>query len=194
MRGRQTLGAWKDGWHSGSGAREIAVAEAARKPMTADEFPTWDAGRDGRHELVDGFVIRMMTGTRRAHDRITGNVLAYLHGRLRYTGCTPHTDDLAVRAAASPRAVFAVLSPSTRVIDMTGELDECRRVGTSGHVVPIDPDRRDVKVWSRDGGDWASERLRDPGDVLRLASIDAEWPLGATCGDAGLGPDEGPIE
>ena len=193
------------------------MSSAALREMTADEFLAWDLAQDGKHEFVDGLVVRMMTGTKRVHDRITVNVIATLRSQLRGSGCTPHTDDLAVRTAinrvrrpdvlvdcdpgdrddleaAAPRAVFEVLSPSTRVIDMVGKRDEYRHVETIEHVVLIDPDRCDVRVSSREGGAWTSERLRELDAVLRLPAIGAELPLATIYEDVALAPDDTPIE
>ena len=189
------------------------MSTAAVHGLTAEEFLAWDLENEGKHELVDGLVVRMMSGAKDVHDVITVNVISELRQRLRGGDCRPFTDDKAVRTAinrvrrpdvtidcgprdrndleaASPCVVFEVLSPSTRVIDMMGKLDEYRHVDTIEHVVLIDPDRCDVQVWSREGSNWTSERLRDLEATLRLQAVDADLPLAAIYEDVTFPPDD----
>ena len=189
------------------------MAEPALARMTADEFLRWDYEREGKHELVDGFVLRMMVGARDKHDGITVNVLSELRQRLRGGDCRPRTDDLAVRTttngvrrpdvtvdcgprdpnaleALDPRVVFEVLSPSTRVTDATVKLDEYKSVDGLAHIVIIDPDVVDVVAWSRAGGSegWTMARFTDLDDALPLAGIGTELPLATIYEDADPAP------
>ena len=69
---------------------ETAMAEAARRRMTPEEFFRWQEGQDEPFELVDGVPIpkhRMMTGASVQHDRVTVNVIIALGNQLRGSRC-----------------------------------------------------------------------------------------------------------
>ena len=191
------------------------MAELAVKHMTADEFLRWDYEREGKHELVDGLVVRLMVGTRDVHDIVVTNVSAALLALLRGSGCRPYSQDKAVRTrsdrirrpdltvdcgprdkntleAVAPRAVFEVLSPSTRAIDATLKLDEYQGLDGLAHIVLIDPDVVDIVVWSREdtsaAGRWRAERLSSMEATLALPGIGAALPLAAIYEDADPAP------
>ena len=180
------------------------MAETAIVAMTADEFFAWQEKQDELYELVDGFPLKMMSGAKHRHDRITINLIVAIDRNLRGKPCQPTTQDTGVKItesqirrpdvaiacgpfnddsyiASDPRAVFEVLSPSTRLIDHSKKLEDYKSVASLAHIVLIDPDRPEVLAFARqaDGG-WASRAVKgleaeigfgDLGCVLTLAEI-----------------------
>src|ERR1019366_1813605 len=63
--------------------------------MSPDEFVEWCLTQEERYELVDG-VPKMMTGARKAHDRIVRRAMFVLTGRLLGGSCEPFSKDVAV--------------------------------------------------------------------------------------------------
>ena len=69
------------------------MAEPVPKPWTIDAFFAWQERQAERYELVGGFPLRMMAGTRNVHDDIVVNVLAEMRRQLRGGPCRPFTAD-----------------------------------------------------------------------------------------------------
>ena len=117
--------------------------------LTVDEFLAMDFG-DRKVELVDG-VIYSMTGGRRSHMRVQGNILSYLRQALRGSDCSAYADfgvkvgnntayypDVSVECgrpdlglqdddllAQRPTVLIEVLSPTTRI---TTKKPNCRNI------------------------------------------------------------------
>ena len=72
------------------------MADTAVQRMTADAFLQWCLTEEGRWELVNGIPVplhgaEMMSGAKRVHDLITGNIFAGLHARLKGGPYRPYT-------------------------------------------------------------------------------------------------------
>ncbi|HEX8375854.1 MAG TPA: Uma2 family endonuclease, partial [Geminicoccaceae bacterium] len=115
---------------------------ALAKPLTLAGFLAWEEFQEERYELAGG-VVRLMAGGTEGHDRISGNIFAALHRRLRGSPCSVHATNLKVRSEAAdasmypdtfvrcgprdddrtvvddPVIVFEVLSPGTAKFDLT---------------------------------------------------------------------------
>ncbi len=177
------------------------MSQPAPAPMTVDEYYAWGELQEDRYELVDGFPVRMMSGASRRHDQIVINLLGELRNCLRGTACRPFTADTAVATTArqrrrpdagvecgelrdadyvanDPRAVVEVLSPSTRLFDLLGKLDEYRAVASLREIVVIEPDAPEARVWSRDeAGEWRGREVEGLDAALELASLGITLPL-----------------
>ena len=186
----------------------------ATKPvdMTVEEFLQWNLSQEQRYELVDGVPVplRGMAGAKDEHDTVAVNLIAALKERLRGTGCRPKTADTAVRTkikrvrrpdvtiecspvepgsleARMPIAVFEVLSPSTRQIDLGVKLQEYLRHPTIRVVVHIDPGVMDVLVYTRqEDGTWEDTRLERPEDVISVPGLPVAIPLSTVYDDVPL--------
>jgi Uma2 family endonuclease len=173
------------------------MAERAVERMDADTFLAWAEGLEGRFELVDGVVVAM-AGAKQRHDRAVVNVVIAVGTQLRGKPCRTFTGDTAVRtlggnirrpdagvdcgkpdpnalAAADPRLVVEVLSPSTRQIDLMRKLDEYRALPGLEYVLIIDPEIVQALLWSRaagtpDGG-WSSRVYEALEDRIELPSL-----------------------
>ncbi len=130
--------------------------------MTQDEFVVWCLSQDERYELVDG-VPQMMTGARKAHDRVVRRAMFLLARQLSGGPCEPFSDDIAVfipngqvrRAdvvvdcgqydgddlhAAKPTLVVEVLSRSTRQMDLLRKTAEYKTIPSMHYILLLDPD------------------------------------------------------
>ena len=181
------------------------MSQTAFSRMNADAFFAWQETQEALYELVDGYPLRMMSGANRQHDRITINLIVAIDAKLAGRTCQLTTQDTGIKisqtqlrrpnlaidcgeyvakayAASDPRAVFEVLSRSTRVFDHTKKLEEYKSVASLRHIVLIDPDTPEVIALQREaGGEWvcrtfsgneASIKFADLGFVLTMAEID----------------------
>lgn len=134
----------------------------------------------------------MMAGGTYAHSVVQGNVLAFLHAKLRGSSCRPYASDMALKtrsgsvrypdvsidcaspaehardkALAEPRVVIEVLSPSTREDDLGVKLADYRSTCGIHTVAFIDPDEQTIAVTRRtERGGWT--------DVIFSAESDLE--------------------
>lgn len=180
------------------------MAEAQTRPMSVEEFYLWQLEQDERYELVDGVPapLRAMTGASNVHDVILVNCIAELHSRLRGKPCRVASADTAVRTAirssrrpdvtvdcappeklsyeaSRPTVVVEVLSPSTRKIDRFTKLGEFKRHPTLRHILLVDPDLVEAKLYSRpEGGEWEESDLAGKGAVIEFDAIGISLPLG----------------
>ena len=172
------------------------------KKITVDEFLAIDFGTDRKFELVDG-VIRMMTGGTPAHSRVATNILVFLAGELRGTGCRAYNSDMGVRVNDTdlrypdvsvfcgnpatrereeqrvfndPRIIFEVLSGSTAKIDQGAKLSEYRELLSVDTIVFADPENELTRVVQRLGPTtWRDEMFAQPHDVV-LPSLNLTIP------------------
>lgn len=159
------------------------MAQSAAKPWTVEEFFAWQERQADRYELVGGFPLRMMAGTKNVHDDIVVNLLVMLGNQLRGSGCRPFTGDGSLETrpgqirrpdagvdcgrrdpngyrAAEPAIVAEVLSPSTRDFDTFDKLEEYKAVASVRYVLLIEPNRPEAVLWSRaEDGAWARDRV-----------------------------------
>src|ERR1700733_3563646 len=134
---------------------------AALKPMTIEEFLTWEERQDGRYEF-DGVRPMAMTGGTLAHEIIGGNLRAELRDRLRGSRCVPLGPNTKIQVAgrirypdalvvcspldrkatvvADPTVVFEVLSDSTAHIDYFEKLREYTAAPSILRYVILDQD------------------------------------------------------
>ena len=164
--------------------------------MTVTEF--LDLEIEGRAELDDGQLF-MMAGGSVAHAAVTVNLTVALANRLRGSGCRPMSPDLCVKTGpdtvrmadvsvycspqitaeqgrakllGDPKAVFEVLSPSTRNHDQRTKLAEYQALGGCDLIVFVDPDAERVRVVERTGPEAWSDRWLDRGAEVVLAPLD----------------------
>ena len=164
-------------------------------PMSIESFLDWIARQDDRHELVDGFSIRMMAGAKQSHNVVVGNLADAMRPGAKAAGCRATSNDTAIisgpgsvrypdivvdcvpanpdaMTASDPRILVEVLSPSTSQIDFSDKLDEYRRLASVEVILLVDPDIVSVKVYRRaaDGG-WMAERYDDLDASIELPMI-----------------------
>ncbi len=171
------------------------MGEQAHAAMSVEAYYAWAERQDDRHEYVDGFPVRMMSGASRRHDQIVVNVIAELRGQLRGRACRPFTADTAVATRTSrrrrpdigiecgprrdgdyeanePRVVIEVLSPSTREFNLFGKLDEYKALDSIDAILLIEPNAAEIMVWTRAADrSWSHERIDGLDAAVALPSV-----------------------
>ncbi|MBP0615833.1 Uma2 family endonuclease [Jiella mangrovi] len=171
----------------------MALQEEAR--ISADAFLAWAATREERFELVDGRIVRMMTGAKQSHNVVTANIVAALLPQARRGGCRTTASDTAVRTSAAgirypdvvvdcgpsdpdaieascPAMVVEVASPGTSAIDATDKLDEYQSHPDVRLILFVDPDVLSLKLYRRDiEGRWRVEKYGVLDETIPLPEI-----------------------
>jgi len=181
-------------------AREMTPEEFLEWCLTQDEKWELVKGRPVLKDPVDH--PRMMPGATRRHDRVVTNIIIALGQRLRGSECRPTTDDISLRTmaasqvrrpdvtidcgrgdedameASNPVAVFEVLSPSTRQMDLLRKAVEYQDVSSLQHIVFVEPGQASITAYRRiDGGAWETLELDGQDGVLDLPAVGVELPV-----------------
>ena len=162
------------------------------------------AREEGRAELLDGEVV-MMAGATRRHNQIVSALVVALGRRLEDGPCEAVVNNMRVKAAAwesytypdvvvfcddearfegeeedtltNPLVIFEVLSPLTRSRDRGDKFAYYRTISSLRHYVLVEPDRREIDHYARQGeATWLLTTLRND-DALRLEPPGVEIPL-----------------
>lgn len=172
--------------------------------MTADEFLVWNLSQDEKYELVDGVPVPLhgqQSGATRSHDKIVVNLIIALGNKLRGGPCMPTTSDQAVRTAIrqirrpdvtiecgdaaanalevrEPVAVFEVISPSNRPVEIVRKVEEYKRHPAVRHIVLIEPGIVNVTRLTREAdGSWSDTTHVDLDATLAIDPPGVELPL-----------------
>lgn len=161
--------------------------------LTVEEYLAAEETAKVRHEYVDG-QIYAMTGATDNHNRICGNIFAFLHSHLKTAGCQPYINNMKVRIEATncfyypdilisceaydgksvyksePVAILEVLSPSTSKIDLREKLIAYKQIPSLREYGLVYQDQQRIELHRR-----ISERLWQsltilPPDQLMLSS------------------------
>ena len=163
--------------------------------VSAEKFLEWIGTQEGRFELVDGHIVRMMAGAKQSHNVVSANILATLLPQARRAGCRTTSSAPAVRTgpgsmrypdvavdcgpsdpdaleSVQPTMVVEVASPGTSAIDATDKLDEYRALESILLILFVDPDVISVKLYRRVGpSTWHVEKYDDPDQTIDLSEI-----------------------
>jgi Uma2 family endonuclease len=158
--------------------------------LTADEFLQINFGE--RKAELDNGVIRMMAGGTARHARVAGNIFGALFVRLRGSGCTPYSSDMATRthdlsirypdvtvfcghdgpeddtakAFPDPRVLIEVLSAGTARTDLKVKLIEYKALPSVETIVFVDIATERLRVIQRTGPDsWNEQGHHEPVDL-----------------------------
>ncbi len=169
--------------------------------MTIDAFLAWCETQEERYELVDG-VPQMMTGARKAHDRIMRRALRRLEDRLEGGPCEPFSDDIAVEigstnvlrpdvvvdcgdrdgsrlTADKPVLVIEVLSKSTRSTDLLRKSIQYKTVPTLRYLLFLETEQVAGAFFSRnDDGHWSDMWLVGRDTPIDMPEINVSLTLG----------------
>ncbi|GJE59800.1 Uma2 family endonuclease [Methylobacterium trifolii] len=171
------------------------------EPMSVEAFFAWQERQVERYELVGGLPVRMMAGARNVHDDIVVNLVALLRSALRGSGCRPFTGDGSVETlpgqvrrpdvgvdcgprdpnalkAAEPRLVVEVLSPTTRDFDAFEKLAEYKAMPGLDHVLLVEPNAAEIRLWSCDAARaWGETRITGLDRSVDLPALGLSLPL-----------------
>lgn len=140
----------------------------------------------------------MIAGGTARRARVQGNIFASLAGRLRGTGRTPYTSDMAARthdrsvrypdvtvycgrdgpadddakAFDDPRILFEVLSAGTARTDLRVKLDEYKAMPSVNTIVFVDIATERLRIVQRTGRNGWSDEAYDAATDVILPSID----------------------
>ncbi len=176
------------------------MAETKLAFMDADTFLDWCTRQEERYELVDGLV-RMMTGSRKAHDRVVSRGLSSLARRLSDRRCEAFSEAIAVRipsgnirrpdivvdcgkddpdltVADKPVLVIEVLSPSTRQLDLVRKVAEYQSVPSILHILLLEADEPTGLLHTREAGAaWSTLTLIGAETEIPLTALGITLPL-----------------
>lgn len=169
--------------------------------LSAEEFLAWEETQTEKHEFVAGEVFAM-TGARREHVVVSGNIFAALKQRLRGTPCKTYIADLKlhVEAAdaffypdvmvscdqkdntakqfiANPKVIVEVLSESTADYDRGGKFVAYRKLDSLQEYLIVDVDNRRVECFRRTNhNDWLLHDYVGEADC-ELTSLGLSLPM-----------------
>ncbi|MEO9191907.1 MAG: Uma2 family endonuclease [Acetobacteraceae bacterium] len=168
-----------------------------RKPMSRDEFLTWEGRQEQPYEF-DGFAPVAMTGGSSEHAAIQRDLITALTTRLRGKPCVPYGSELKIAVAGSirypdafvvgstvargtyvvdaPVVIFEVLSHTTAITDRVVKNREYQDTPSVARYVLLEQLRPAATVFERAGDDWVGHVLESPA-VLAMPEIGIELPL-----------------
>jgi Uma2 family endonuclease len=176
----------------------------SRRHYTVDDYLTLQKGAGIKLEYLDGEIWAMAGGTR-AHERIAGNIFAFLHNMLRESGCEPFSGNMRVTTPSglwtypdisivcgeaevighddettltNPVALVEVLSDSTRDYDRGDKFELYRSIPALTHYLLIEQRAAVVEHrWRNETGGWSSETRSSLDQSVTLADLSIDLPL-----------------
>jgi Uma2 family endonuclease len=170
-------------------------------PFSFEDYLAWEEKQAERHEFMGGETFAM-TGARRVHNLVAGNLYAAIKHHLRGTACRAFVSDMKLRLAESdavfypdvmvscdsgdlaadcylehPRLIVEVLSESTAAYDRGDKFAAYRKSENLQEFVIVDIDARRVECYRRTADNhWLlSDYAGD--DDCRFDSLDLTLPL-----------------
>lgn len=165
-----------------------------------------------KHEYVAGEVFAM-AGASKRHGTLAGNAFIALRQHLRGKPCAVWMADMKVRVKAdaayyypdvvatcdaadlspdapkdyleAPKLVVEVLSDSTEPVDRREKLLSYRRLPSLSEYVLIDQNKAWVEVFRRTSVGWTQD-IYEAGEVVQLASVGLDMPMGELYADTGI--------
>ncbi len=190
-------------------AETIAMGHA--QPVIRLDFAAyleWEKQQSEKHEYLAGEAYAM-TGARRVHVVVAGNLFSALRSQLRNGPCRAYISDMKLRVAAAdasfypdvmvscdardnsadeylehPLLIIEVLSESTAAFDRGEKFAAYRKLEDLREYVIVDIDARRVECYRRDdSGHWVLHEFSGA-VVCQFASLGLELPLAAVFEDA----------
>ena len=176
-----------------------AVHKAAT--ITVEDYLLGEQASEIRHEYVAG-ALYAMAGASDEHNTIAGNIFAAVKAHLRGKACRVFIADAKVRLQVAGEAIFyypdvmvardprdtdryfkrfpkvliEVLSEATERTDRREKFLAYIQIEALEEYVLVAQDKKEVTLFRRATG-WRPELLSEPGQALRLASLDFAIPL-----------------
>jgi Uma2 family endonuclease len=173
--------------------------------FTPEEYLELEVKAEYKSQYVSGEIFAL-AGTQPWHVKITGNILAGLHSRLRGRNCDVYYADMRLRVKAgdlytypdvmalcgqptfetasspysllNPQVIFEVLSPSTEAFDRGEKFIRYRMLESlTDYVLVASEDMRVEHFVRQTDESWKLQEYNHPGQLLPLASVECELPL-----------------
>jgi Uma2 family endonuclease len=166
---------------------------------TPADYLAFERGHPGKHEFVDGRIIRQ-AGASRNHALISTNVTSSLHQQLRSRPCTVYGSDMRVAiprarryvypnitvlcepanfedpiedTLTNPTVIIEILSPSTERYDRGKKFQAYQTIESFQEYLLVAQDAIVVEHFVRRSDKlWTFDVITDPTAVISLASID----------------------
>jgi Uma2 family endonuclease len=174
------------------------------QPVAHFDFETylaWEAEQPEKHEFVRGEVFAM-SGARRAHVTVSGNLFAAFKSHLRGGSCRPYIADMKLRVEAADAVFYPdvmvtcdrrdhaadlvlhhalliveVLSDSTAAYDRGAKFAAYRKLESLREYAVVDIEARRVECFRRNAANhWVLYDYSGAG-ICEFASIDLKLPL-----------------
>lgn len=176
---------------------------AAQPRYTPGEYLALERKSLTRNEYYRGEIFAM-AGASREHNLIAGNLNREIGNQILDRLCESYSSDMRVLVdetglytypdvivvcggpefldgetdtLLNPTVIFEVLSESTEAYDRGAKFRHYRRIRSLKEYVLVAQDRMMVERYTRQGDDWLLTEFSDPGQPLRLESIDCAIPL-----------------
>jgi Uma2 family endonuclease len=184
--------------------------------FTVAEYLAFEASSLDKHEYRHGEIIGMPRVSIR-ENRIGGNILGQLFGRLRGTACRPLVSTQRIHvpkrhfytyadvlvycgkveltnedpdSITNPRVIVEVLSKSTENYDRGQKWEFYQQLDSLREYLLVSQEEAKVTLYYREpGGPWMYELVAGLDQTLRLSSIECELPLAEIYENVELGPE-----
>jgi len=192
-----------------------------RRRMSLREYVAWEETSGSKHEFYRGEIFAM-AGTTIRHNRISGNIYAFLHRLLEGGTCEPFGSDQRIRippvdlstypdisivcgglqidgadrrGITNPRVIFEILSKSTANYDHGQKFEFYQTLESLREYVLVEQSRPAIVHYIRDrDGTWRYRLIAALEESLRLESIDCTLPLAAIYRNIEFGPESDEAE
>jgi Uma2 family endonuclease len=166
---------------------------------TVDEYLRFERASESKHEYTNG-TVHAMAGASAAHNTITGNIFASLHGQLRSRPCTLFPSDMRLKipqehsytypdiavvcgeivyddseqdTLLNPTVLIEVLSPSTEMYDRGKKSQRYRMLPSLREYLLVAQDIPYIEHFVRySDHQWLLSDVRSTQTALLLPSID----------------------
>ncbi len=171
--------------------------------MTVEDYFEWELQQERKHEYIDGAVYEM-PGVSFNHDIIVSNLIYMFVNCLDRARFRFHTAELRVQASPSryvypdltivrgrslasdvseynlinPYVVLEVTSPSSMDRDRVDKLGYYFDLPTIEAYLIVDQHRVCAELYTRGDSGWRRQIYTELNDVISLAMLDCELPLG----------------
>jgi Uma2 family endonuclease len=173
------------------------IALESAKIMTKEAYLEFEETATEKHEFVHGEIYAMAGGTR-AHNRISGNLFAYLWNASQESECEVFNSDMRLEASdvyyypdvmvacdktdsdpkviRRPCLIVEVSSKSTSDIDRTEKLFAYQKLESLQVYVLLAQDAVRAEIYRRDLQGWRYE-LYEIGNTMKLPCVNTEIKL-----------------
>jgi Uma2 family endonuclease len=182
---------------------EIVMSSVPRPSLTAEQYLEMERNADTKSEYYDGEMLAMAGGAA-SHSELQIRLALVIGKRLNLRSSRIFSSDLRVKVSATglytypdlsvtceqprftderrdtllnPALIAEVLSPSTEAYDRTDKFAHYRTIDSLTHYLLISQDRVLVELFTRAGSQWVLTVAAEPGDVVSLCAIGADFPV-----------------